>query len=623
MPNERTTEAIVRIHLTTAGVEGQVIEEQTSDSPRVRRALARASKSGNGAGKPEFILRLPDYPDLVIVVECKANLSQHESKKRDQPQNFAVDGVLLYASELSKEFDVIAIAVSGTSKSNLKVSTFKWLNKAPTGDELVGPNGPIQKLVSVADLVRFLTFDPVVRARSFSDVMDFSRELHNYMRDHAKVSEAEKPLVVSGVLLALRDEAFLAAWRKLKPKTLGREMLAAIKREAEAAFLDSDKQRVMLQPYSFLETHPALNREKDSEWPLRKLVRDIEEHVRPFITTYEDIDVLGRFYGEFLRYAGGDKKGLGIVLTPHHITELFTAIAAVTPNDTVVDTCCGTGGFLIAAMTAMDSIVGDNDKLRRDIREHRLIGVEDQPHMFALAVSNMILRGDGKANLYRSSSFDPVTTEVLQMPNKRHARPTVGLINPPFSQKGEGLHELDFVANLLNILAPGGRAVVVLPMSCAIESHPAKAQILANHTLVAAMSLPNDLFSPVGVVTIALVFEAHRPHAATPRKTWLAMWKNDGFVKMKHKGRVDAYGRWQQIRAQWLDAYHSQKIKKGVSISKRLTAKDEWCAEAYLPTDYSSLTAEDVEKALRSYAVFSHLHRLGRVEEDDETVTDA
>ena len=210
MPNERTTETIVRDHLTANGVGGQLLEEQTSDSPRIRRALTRASKGGEGAGKPEFVLRLPDYPDLIVVVECKASLNKHESQKRDQPQHFAVDGVLLYARELSKEFDVIAIAVSGTAKSNLKVSTFRWLNKAQAADELVGPNGALTKLVPVADLVRAMTFDPAVRARSFADVMDFSRSLHNYMRDHAKVSEAEKPLVVSGVLLALRDDAFLA-----------------------------------------------------------------------------------------------------------------------------------------------------------------------------------------------------------------------------------------------------------------------------------------------------------------------------------------------------------------------------------------------------------------------------
>jgi NAD(P)-dependent dehydrogenase (short-subunit alcohol dehydrogenase family) len=99
--------------------------------------------------------------------------------------------------------------------------------------------------------------------------------------------------------------------------TLGRELIAALRREIEAAVPEPAKQKAMLQPYQFLELHPELNRipTGQTEWPLRALVNKIDEHVRPFLDTYRDIDVIGQFYGEFLRYTGGDKKGLGIVLT--------------------------------------------------------------------------------------------------------------------------------------------------------------------------------------------------------------------------------------------------------------------------------------------------------------------
>ena len=59
-------------------------------------------------------------------------------------------------------------------------------------------------------------------------------------------------------------------------------------------------------------------------------------------------DVLGRFYTEFIRYAGTDKK-TGLVLTPKHIAELFCDLVNLNKNDIVVDTCCGTGSFLIAS----------------------------------------------------------------------------------------------------------------------------------------------------------------------------------------------------------------------------------------------------------------------------------
>jgi type I restriction-modification system DNA methylase subunit len=184
-------------------------------------------------------------------------------------------------------------------------------------------------------------------------------------------------------------------------------------------------------------------------------------------------------------------------------------MARIGLKDTIVDRCCDTGGFLIAALAEMDSRADGDPDIREDIRRHRLIGVEQQPQMFALAASNMILRGDGKANLFQGSCFDPDIIAKLKEPyKKRFQPPTIGLINPPFSQQGEGLHEWNFVATLLDILRPGGRAVVVLPMSCAIEPNAARTEILKNHTLVASISLPIDLF--LGAIMCALVFETLR-----------------------------------------------------------------------------------------------------------------
>mgnify|MGYP006863241677 CR=1 FL=1 len=66
-------------------------------------------------------------PDLIIVVECKAQTTKHESINKDKYSEFAVDGALLYSSYLSKDFDVLSIAVSGENKRELKVSHFLQL----------------------------------------------------------------------------------------------------------------------------------------------------------------------------------------------------------------------------------------------------------------------------------------------------------------------------------------------------------------------------------------------------------------------------------------------------------------------------------------------------------------
>jgi type I restriction-modification system DNA methylase subunit len=54
-----------------------------------------------------------------------------------------------------------------------------------------------------------------------------------------------------------------------------------------------------------------------------------------------------------MSYSGGDGQTLGIVLTPKHITQLFCDLLDVKPDDIVFDPCCGTAGFLIAAMHNM------------------------------------------------------------------------------------------------------------------------------------------------------------------------------------------------------------------------------------------------------------------------------
>lgn len=611
LANERATEEIVRRHLERDGSAGQVVEEQSSSSPRIKRALAAASKAGSGGGKPEFIVTFPaEAPNLVVVIECKANPARHESSGGDRPVDFAVDGVLLYSAHLAKSFDVIAVAVSGTTKDHLKVSVFKQLKGEAKASPLNSPHGPIDTLIPVDELRRLLTYDDQVQARTHAELLTFSRELHDFMRDYARLSEPQKPLVVSAILLALRDGVFVKNWEGYNAKDQAREVFRALERAARDSGLSEPQREIILAAYSFIKTHPELSKTgggrgaTQRESPLHQLIADIDQHVRPFIDTYTDIDVIGQFYGEFLRYTGGDSRGLGIVLTPRHLTELFVGIANVGPHDTVVDTCAGTAGFLISSLSAMDAKAPD-EKTRQDIRQHHLIGVEQQPEMYALAVANMILRGDGKSNLYRGDCFDQEITEKLTkgVPG-RHDRPNIGLINPPYSQKREGTHELDFVDTLLGILTPGGLAVAVVPMSCAIAGHPSRERILSKHTLVASMSLPNDLFVNIGTVTCALVFRAHQPHSQAPQPTWFGYWKKDGFVKTKDRGRIDLHGTWPGVRDAWLDDYFSRTVKPGVSITQAVSASDEWCAEAYLETDYAALKSEDFEAALRKYAMF-------------------
>ena len=137
------------------------------------------------------------------------------------------------------------------------------------------------------------------------------------------------------------------------------------------------------------------------------------------------------------------------------------------------------------------------------------------------------------------------------------------------------------------------------------------------HTLVAVMSLPNDLFHPVGVIACAMVFRAHQPHKHATQPTWFGYWKDDGFVKTKDRGRIDLNHRWPAIRDEWLGAFHNRKVIAGASVTHKITADDEWCAEAYMATDYSTLTRERFEATLRQYAVHKLLSDSATPDDED------
>jgi type I restriction enzyme M protein len=597
--------------------------------------LKTASKSGgSGGGAPEFIISSLSEPDFLVIIECKADTKDHTSPtvadlvkgsvaiedgelKIKRTQRYAVDGALHYAHALAREFNVIAIGVSGEGLKSAVISTYLWPKGGNKPKELRAKDGAaLTDFIPWADYVEHATFDPTVQKLRFDELMGFASDLHEFMRDHAKLTESEKPLLVSGTLIALRNKAFAASFGLHNPTQLQKEWMRVIHDEIQRADIPSAKKDNMTQPYSSIAVHPELGKATKSypRGTLYELIDQLNSKVWPFISLYHDFDVVGQFYGEFLKYTGGDKKALGIVLTPRHITELFALLANVKKTSKVLDICAGTGAFLISAMHRMFKTSKTEDERTR-IRKDGLVGVEQQPNMFALAASNMILRGDGKANLYQGSCFDEAITVAI-----RHHGCDVGMINPPYSQSDSDLHELRFVGHMLDCLQPGGIGVAIVPISCAISANSLRSEILASHTLEAVMSMPGELFYPVGVVTCIMVFTAHRPHANEARKTWFGYWKLDGFIKTKNKGRCDPNDSWPAIRDRWVEAFRNREVHPGESVLQYVTATDEWCAEAYMETDYSKIERCDFERTVRDYVVY---RVIGAEQNDDKTLENA
>ena len=452
------------------------IEEQRSDSPRIQKLLRTASKTGTGIGKPEFIIQFNERPDFIAVIECKADVQQHESPNRDQYADYAVDGALHYASYLNKDFDVLAIGVSGMTEQSLKVSHFLQLK----GDQIIEPIFS-NDLLPPQDYITGYINDARKYKSDYESLLSFAKSLNIRLHTN-QVSESDRSLLISAMLIALERESFRKAYKSENdPYRLTQMVVNTVKAQLQDSGISRDRLNVLVDKFNFLNYETIL---QENEGELREIIEAVDSEINSFRKNHQYRDVLSGLYVEFLQYANSD-KGLGIVLTPPHITSFFANLARVHKNSVVYDNCTGTGGFLIAAMKEMiDDAAGDSEVESR-IKQSQIYGVESKSNIYPLAVSNMYINQDGKSNVILGDCFsDKIIKEI------KAKKPTVGFLNPPYKGEKADREELEFVRNNLECLQEGGTCIAIIPMQSALNTSKKirelpKENILSKHTLEA------------------------------------------------------------------------------------------------------------------------------------------
>ena len=577
--------------------------KQAGGKPR-ECALEDFSQCKRGKARPEYVITFYDDINTILVVECKNTVKRHCSEKYNKPSAYAVDGVLYYAKFLKQEYNVIALAVSGTSAENRKVDTFYWIKGQDTYTVLEKARDIILEPQNYLELIKG---NRLKKAYSLDEIRNTAIDMHNSLRE-IKVTEAHKPIFIAGILIALNDEDFSKSYSSLTSyKSVMQNIQNAIENVLEESDIKSSRVSYIKQVFNTLQDNTKfaeipLGHSKSITWYIEQL----EMKIKPMMD-YADstVDALGVFYHEFIKYSGGDGSGLGIVLTPQHLTEFMCDLANVNKNSRIVDICCGSGSFLVTAMSKMfqDANPDEIEKIRR----YGLYGVEFDDGLYTLAVSNMIIRKDGKSNIYKGDCFNKEITRELKEKNIN-----IGLINPPYSQKD--VVELEFVEHLLDILTAGGIGVVVVPMSCATGTKykEIRERLMKKHTLKAVFSMPDDIFYPAGTNVCVMVWEAHTPHDSA-QETFFGYCKEDGFVKKKKLGRIDALGKWESVEKEWLRLYRNRDVVDGLSARHCVGYEDEWLCEAYMQTDYTKLTQDDFQATLNDY--LAYLIREGKVYE--------
>lgn len=361
---------------------------------------------------------------------------------------------------------------------------------------------------------------------------------------------------------------------------------------------------------------------------IRDIIRKIKENILPYINeeSTQGQDLLNLFFTTFNKYVGKADKNQAF--TPDHITQFMCHVVNVNRNSIVLDPCCGSGAFLVRAMTeAMDDC---DTKAEKDlVKSKHIYGIENENVAFGLSTTNMLIHGDGNSNIIQDSMFKRADWI-------KEANIDTVLMNPPYNgtrkqcrpeyvstwksdtktDPSKGFHYVYYIASLLK----HGKLAVLLPMQCAIgttgDVKKFKQKMLEENHLEAVFSLPSDMFYPgASAVACCMVFNLGIRHDRAPiKETFFGYFKDDGFEKKKNLGRVEKEEKlWENIESKWLELYRNRKTEIGYSVVKKVTAEDEWLAEAYMETDYSKLDENDFQETINNY--LSYLVKKGDIYE--------
>ncbi|WP_245601762.1 type I restriction-modification system subunit M [Hamadaea tsunoensis] len=266
------------------------------------------------------------------------------------------------------------------------------------------------------------------------------------------------------------------------------------------------------------------------------------------------IDIKGDAYEGLLAKGAEDiKTGAGQYFTPRPLIEAIVEVTDPTPDDTILDPACGTGGFLIAAHAYIaNRHKGHMTKAQRErLSSGAIRGVELVAGTARLAAMNMLLHGVGASD---GPSLIEVRDALAKQPTGDE-RVSLILANPPFGKKSsitvygtdgrldkEDISydrtdfrstttnkQLNFVQHIMSALKVDGRAAVVLPDNVLFEGGAGEAirrRLLKEFDVHTLLRLPTGIFYAGGVKANVLFFDKKPPR--TDGQPWTsALWVYD------------------------------------------------------------------------------------------------
>ena len=581
----------------------------------LRDALQTASKNGTGnVGYPDYCGIVNGY---VFVIEDKASVYDHAKYLDDKEteldmsqqaiKKYALNGAVHYAIKImaSAPYEqLFGFGVSG-NEDGYRITPF-FLRSRETKPMILEPVNDFNSF-SHDNIGTYYCMNVLKEKidvdKTEDEVRKDAAELHEYLRNYGSLTTEQKPIIVSGILIALSE----IDYKNFDINTLvcdktssdGEKIFVAIKKALKRISVENS---LILRQFSLIASNVQINttNPKLGKTPLRFFTEFLYNRIFKNIKyVASPADFIGRFYNEFISYSGGDGQTLGIVLTPTHITQLFCDLVNLTDKDKVFDPCCGTGGFLIASLHNMIEQSKKTDEEVRRIKNNQLFGIEMQDYMYTVGFTNLLLRGCNTNNLICDSFFNINTNDLSGNGF------TVGMINPPYSQgssKDKMLYEINFIFRMLGCLAPGARGIAIVPQSTMFGNSKAeseiKREILERHTLEGVITLNPQTFFGVGVNPCICVFTAGIPHSKDKLVKFID-FSDDGYVVEAKRGLVKTESA-DTKKAHMLQVWNGEIVDNDICVCCTINSNDEWLYSSHtkIDVDFTKIDYKNIIKNL-------------------------
>ena len=284
-------------------------------------------------------------------------------------------------------------------------------------------------------------------------------------------------------------------------------------------------------------------------------------------------DVKGEAFQAFVyRHQRGDR---GEFFTPHPIVRLAVEMIAPQTNERIIDTACGSGGFLIQTLNHIQHNHPGVDK--SDYVQNHIAGIEFNPDVALSAMVRLAFEGGTGAEI--------ICANALLEDAKLDGAFDVVLTNPPFGSKGKvedqkilksyvlarrwnrtrddeweatrnvltgQSPDILFVEKCLRLLRPGGRMAIVLPDGILqnISNSHIRFWMRAQAQVLGIVSIPQEAFVPYGTGIKTSLLVLQKFPARNQRACFMARMQKMGYdVKGQPIYQRDEFGRLQKTSA--------------------------------------------------------------------------